>query len=32
VIDLRLSAAMAGIAEAFTEAAAMYRGYAEAND
>jgi hypothetical protein len=29
VIDLRLSAAMAGIAEAFTEGAAMYRGFSE---
>jgi hypothetical protein len=29
VIDLRLSAALAGIADAFTQAAAMYRGFAE---
>jgi hypothetical protein len=32
VIDLRLSAAMAGIAEAFSEAVAMYRAYAEEPD
>jgi hypothetical protein len=29
VIDLRLSAAMVGVAEAFTEAAVMYREFAE---